>query len=131
VFELEIGIDYAAYYLGEALVMGYDEGSYGTFTTGNCDGFVNVWDVNTKKILYQCLDVTRDEVFVVMSDATVVRKIIKSIASSICGHEDIKSALALAMFGGQEKNVQRKNRLCGDINVLLGDLGTAKSQSLK
>lgn len=56
----------------------------------------------------------------------------KSIAPSIYGHEDIKTALALAMFGGQEKNVEGKHRLRGDINVLLlGDPGTAKSQFLK
>lgn len=59
-------------------------------------------------------------------------QIIKSIAPSIYGHEDIKTAIALAMFGGQEKNVQGKHRLRGDINVLLlGDPGTAKSQFLK
>lgn len=27
--------------------------SYGTFATGGCDGFVNVWDGNNKKRLYQ------------------------------------------------------------------------------
>jgi DNA replication licensing factor MCM2 len=60
------------------------------------------------------------------------QKIIKSIAPSIYGHEDIKTALALAMFGGVFKNPQGKHRLRGDINVLLcGDPGTAKSQFLK
>ena len=59
-------------------------------------------------------------------------QIIKSIAPSIYGHEDIKTALTLAIFGGQEKNVEGKHRLRGDINVLLlGDPGTAKSQFLK
>lgn len=44
----------------------------------------------------------------------------------------MKTAIALAMFGGQEKNVEGKHRLRGDINVLLlGDPGTAKSQFLK
>ncbi|GJU99080.1 DNA replication licensing factor MCM2 [Tanacetum coccineum] len=37
--------------------------------------------------------------------------IIKSIAPSTYGHEDIKTATALAVFGGQAKNVQRKHRL--------------------
>lgn len=59
-------------------------------------------------------------------------QIVKSIAPSIYGHEDIKTAIALAMFGGQEKNVKGKHRLRGDINcLLLGDPGTAKSQFLK
>jgi DNA replication licensing factor MCM2 len=59
-------------------------------------------------------------------------KIIKSIAPSIFGHEDIKTAIALALFGGVFKNPQGKHRLRGDINVLMmGDPGTAKSQFLK
>lgn len=59
-------------------------------------------------------------------------QIIKSIAPSIYGHENIKMAIALAMFGGQEKNVKGNLRLRGNINVLLvGEPGTAKSQFLK
>ncbi|KAI9104717.1 MCM2/3/5 family-domain-containing protein [Phlyctochytrium arcticum] len=65
-------------------------------------------------------------------DPRILTRIIKSIAPSIYGHEDIKTALALAMFGGVFKNPQGKHRLRGDINVLLlGDPGTAKSQFLK
>lgn len=65
-------------------------------------------------------------------DPRIGERIIKSIAPSIFGHDDIKTAIALAMFGGQEKNVEGKHRLRGDINVLLlGDPGTAKSRFLK
>jgi DNA replication licensing factor MCM2 len=57
--------------------------------------------------------------------------ITQSIAPFIYGHEYTKNALALALFGGQEKN-KAKHRLRGDINILmLGDPGTAKSQFLK
>uniref|UniRef100_A0A0R0J881 DNA helicase n=1 Tax=Glycine max TaxID=3847 RepID=A0A0R0J881_SOYBN len=46
--------------------------------------------------------------------------------------KDIKTAIALAMFGGQEKDGEGKHRLRGDINILLlSDPGTAKSQFLK
>lgn len=65
-------------------------------------------------------------------DERIVERIIKSIAPSIYGHDDLKTALALAMFGGVSKNPQGKHRIRGDINVLMmGDPGTAKSQFLK
>ncbi len=60
------------------------------------------------------------------------KKICKSIAPSIYGHDNIKKGVAMALFGGQEKHPGGKHRLRGDINLLLlGDPGTAKSQFLK
>lgn len=51
-----------------------------------------------------------------------------SVAPSIYGHHHVKMAIALAMFGGESKDIQGKHRIRGDINVLLlGDPGTAKS----
>lgn len=68
----------------------------------------------------------------ISKDPQVVERIIQSIAPSIYGHKEVKTALALAMFGGRELNVKNKHRIRGDINVLLmGDPGTAKSQCLK
>lgn len=65
-------------------------------------------------------------------DPRITKRIIKSIAPSIFGHEDIKTALALSLFGGVPKNIGGKHNIRGDINVLmLGDPGTAKSQFLK
>ncbi|KAI3624288.1 MCM2 [Malassezia furfur] len=65
-------------------------------------------------------------------DDRIGKRIIKSIAPSIYGHESIKTAIALSLFGGVSKDVGGKHRIRGDINVLLlGDPGTAKSQFLK
>ncbi|KAJ2709612.1 MCM DNA helicase complex subunit, partial [Coemansia spiralis] len=65
-------------------------------------------------------------------DEAIGKRLVKSIAPSIYGHEQIKTALALALFSGVAKDIGGKLRTRGDINVLLlGDPGTAKSQFLK
>ncbi|XP_033229836.1 DNA replication licensing factor Mcm2 [Belonocnema kinseyi] len=65
-------------------------------------------------------------------DPRIAERIVSSIAPSIYGHEYVKRALALAIFGGVAKNPGKKHKVRGDINVLIcGDPGTAKSQFLK
>ncbi|KAF2671180.1 minichromosome maintenance protein 2 [Microthyrium microscopicum] len=65
-------------------------------------------------------------------DPKIVEKIVASIAPSIYGHNDIKTAVALSLFGGVGKSAPGGHIIRGDINVLLlGDPGTAKSQVLK
>ncbi|CAI0463746.1 unnamed protein product [Linum tenue] len=81
---------------------------------------------------YKLTQEDKEEIEKLAKDPRIGERIVKSIAPSIYGHEDVKAGIALAMFGGQEKNVEGKHRLRGDINVLLlGDPGTAKSQFLK
>ncbi|CAI5477734.1 unnamed protein product [Closterium sp. Yama58-4] len=81
---------------------------------------------------YRLTDEDKEEIMRLSRDPRIAERIIKSIAPSIYGHDNVKVSLALAMFGGQEKNAGGKHRLRGDINVLLlGDPGTAKSQFLK
>ncbi|EFX76824.1 putative MCM2, Minichromosome maintenance complex component 2 [Daphnia pulex] len=78
---------------------------------------------------------TDEDVKAIMSlskDERLAERIVASIGPSIYGHNDIKRALALALFGGESKNPGQKHQVRGDINVLLcGDPGTAKSQFLK
>ncbi|KAH7723445.1 hypothetical protein AAVH_08924 [Aphelenchoides avenae] len=65
-------------------------------------------------------------------DANLAERIFTSIAPTIYGHDDIKQAIALALFRGESKNPDGKHQIRGDINVLLcGDPGTAKSQFLR
>lgn len=57
--------------------------------------------------------------------------IVNSIAPSIYGHNQVKTALALTIFGGTPVD-KVSHKIRGDINVLLvGDPGLAKSQFLK
>ncbi|KAK1443402.1 mini-chromosome maintenance protein [Babesia gibsoni] len=59
-------------------------------------------------------------------------KIFKSIAPALYGLEDVKKAVACALFGGSRKEVGNDTRIRGDINILmLGDPSVAKSQILK
>lgn len=65
-------------------------------------------------------------------DPYVTQKVIRSIAPSIYGYEQIKEAIALLLFGGVPKEMPDKHRIRGDINVLLlGDPGVGKSQILQ
>jgi len=65
-------------------------------------------------------------------DERIGERVMMSISPSIYGHEDIKRAIALSLFGGVAKDPGGKHKLRGDINILMcGDPGTAKSQFLK
>ncbi|CAO3693162.1 unnamed protein product [Rhizopus stolonifer] len=91
--------------------------------------------INKKENMFAAYRLTEDDkkqIFAMSKDKNIGKKIIKSIAPSIYGHDGIKRAIALALFGGVPKNIQGKHMIRGDINILmLGDPGTAKSQFLK
>jgi replicative DNA helicase Mcm len=64
--------------------------------------------------------------------SNVVEKLVKSIAPSIYGHDAIKEAILLQLFGGVQKIRADGTKTRGDIHVfLIGDPGSGKSQMLK
>jgi DNA replication licensing factor MCM2 len=91
--------------------------------------------INKREDFFAAFRLTEEdekEIRALARDERIRKRIVKSIAPSIYGHEDIKTAIALSLFGGVFKDIEHKHRIRGDINVLLlGDPGTAKSQFLK
>ena len=72
---------------------------------------------------------SEEEIITMSRDPQVYRKIIRSIAPTIFGNEDVKEVIALQLFGGIMKEMPDGSHLRGDIHVLLiGDPGIAKSQ---
>jgi replicative DNA helicase Mcm len=66
-----------------------------------------------------------------IKDPEISDRIVQSIAPSISGHEVVKEAIALQLFGSDPVELPDGTRIRGDIHILLsGDPGTAKSQLL-
>jgi replicative DNA helicase Mcm len=84
---------------------------------------------------YEELDISEEDerqIEELAADPEVFKKLRESIAPSIWGYEEIKEALVLQMFSGVRKIGDDKSVSRGDIHLfLIGDPGTAKSQSLK
>ncbi|MFB6202994.1 MAG: minichromosome maintenance protein MCM [Candidatus Nanohaloarchaea archaeon] len=84
---------------------------------------------------FEELELTEEEIedIVELSDQDgIFERIASSIAPSIYGHERIKEAIALQMFGGVRKVRDDGVESRGDIHILLiGEPGTGKSQMLK
>ena len=100
-----------------------------TFRTYVDSNYVDTMDKESEKV-----EITPEEerfIIGLAKDEWIHQKIIKSIAPSIYGLEDVKEAIALALFGGVPKTLPDGVKIRGEINVLLiGDPGTAKSQLL-
>lgn len=95
--------------------------------------FATVIEANSVKVTREQHAIhDMDAIRLLARDKKVVNRIISSIAPSIYGHRDVKTAIACSLFGGVAKDVNGKHSIRGDINVLLlGDPGVAKSQILK
>lgn len=92
--------------------------------------FISPMDEDYSKVMIS--EEEEQEIKELAKDPKIFTKIINSIAPSIYGHEKVKEALALQLFGGVQK--QRKDGAItrGDIHILLmGDPGSGKSQLLK
>jgi len=93
----------------------------------------NYIDVAGKEV--EVIQITAEEERQILESAKdpwIHRKIIRSIAPSIYGYEEVKEAIMLLLFSGIPKILPDGVTIRGDINLLMiGDPGTAKSQLLQ
>jgi len=81
---------------------------------------------------FEITEEDKEKIIELSRDGDIYQKIVKSIAPSIYGHEDVKMAIALQLFGGVPKKLPDGTEIRGDIHILLvGDPGVAKSQLLR
>ncbi|WP_230972170.1 minichromosome maintenance protein MCM [Archaeoglobus neptunius] len=81
---------------------------------------------------FEITDKDREMIMQLAMSEDIYERIIRSIAPSIYGHEDVKLAIALQLFGGVPKKLPDGTEIRGDIHILLvGDPGVAKSQLLR
>lgn len=79
---------------------------------------------------YEEFEITEEDkkrILELSEDPNIYDKIVRSIAPSIYGYDDIKLAIALQLFGGVPKRLPDGTEIRGDIHILLvGDPGVAK-----
>ncbi|MFB6100026.1 MAG: LAGLIDADG family homing endonuclease [Candidatus Nanohalobium sp.] len=74
----------------------------------------------------------KEEIKQMAEQDNIYQRIVNSIAPSIFGHDRIKEAIALQLFGGVKKTREDGVKSRGDLHILLiGEPGTGKSQMLK
>ncbi len=97
--------------------------------------YLQAVSVQKKEKEFEEIEITPEEekqIRELANDPHIYEKLVKSIAPSIYGHERVKEAIALQLFGGTKNKVfPDGTRVRPDIHILLiGDPGTAKSQML-
>lgn len=99
------------------------------------DVFLEANNVIVSQRMLEEIEITKEDeekIKELARDPLIRRKIIASIAPAIHGLWDLKEAIALLLFGGNQKVLQDGTKIRGDIHVLvIGDPGTAKSQLLQ
>jgi len=98
------------------------------------DYYLQVISIETQTREFEEIEISIDDIEAILEasrDPNIKSKIVRSIAPTIYGMTDEKTAMALQLFGGVSKDMEDGTRARGDIHILLvGDPGVAKSQLL-
>ena len=97
--------------------------------------YLDVVSVESEQHEYDEIVITEDDerqIREMSRDPELFDNIVRSISPSIYGHEQVKKAIALQLFGGCHKVMDDGTVTRGDMHILLvGDPGVAKSQLLR
>ncbi len=97
--------------------------------------FIDVIDVASTLRDFEEIEITEEEerkIIALSRDKNIVQRMIISFAPGIYGHEEVKHAILLQMFGGTKEKYVQNMRLRDDIHLLLiGDHGAAKTRFLQ
>lgn len=98
--------------------------------------FLDVAHVRQVEQEFEDLEVTKEEeqkIRELSKDPKLYEKIVKSVAPSIYGYDELKEAVALQLFGGTANKVMPDGEpIRGDTHILIiGDPGTGKSSVLE
>ncbi|MEM5828471.1 MAG: minichromosome maintenance protein MCM [Candidatus Aenigmatarchaeota archaeon] len=97
--------------------------------------FIDAINFETLETEWEDIEISEEDekkILELAKDPEIFKKLVNSIAPTIYGLEEIKEAILLQMFGGNEKIMPDGTRIRGEIHILLiGEPSTAKSQLLK
>lgn len=97
--------------------------------------FMDVLSIEFEQHEYDEIQITEEDELRILDmskDPKLFDNIIASISPTIYGMDEVKSAIALQLFGGCNKEMDDGTVIRGDMHVLLvGDPGVAKSQVLR
>lgn len=97
--------------------------------------FMDVISMEFEQHEYDEIQITEEdeaEILRMSKDPNLFDNIVASISPTIYGMTEVKSAIALQLFGGCHKEMDDGTMIRGDMHVLLiGDPGVAKSQILR
>ena len=99
------------------------------------DIYLDVMSIEFEQHEYDEIQITaedEDAIRTMSKDPDLFDNVVKSISPTIFGLNEVKSAIALQLFGGCHKVMDDGTVIRGDIHILLvGDPGVAKSQILR